>query len=469
MLQRWMTGLGLLLLLCATELLAASDIQNVRMWHDNDSRKTRLVFDMSAPVKYSLSQQGQPQRVVLDLEDARLRTSFQSLNLSKTPIRHITTTRRSGGGLRVELELNAAVTPNSFSLKPNGTYRHHRLVLDLKDRPQSRSELVAPAPVVSKVQAPVVRPATPSRVIPPPRSGQRDVVIAIDPGHGGKDPGALGPNGIREKDVVLKIAQELQRAINRERGFRAELVRSSDEFVDLRRRPQIAREMGADLFVSIHADAYRTPEASGASVYTLSQSGASSETARWLAASENAAGLISGVHVEDDDLNAVLLDLSMTGSLANSAKVGASVLKSMATVTRLHRRKVERAGFVVLKSPDIPSILVETGFISHPGEARNLATRRHQQALANSIQSGIRRFFLENPPHGTWLAAQRDRLGSRLAAIGSEHVVGDGESLGLIAQRYGVSVSALRRANNLRSDVIRIGQRLDIPQQVATR
>ena len=305
--------------------------------------------------------------------------------------------------------------------------------------------------------------------LPPPApmpSGKRAIVIAIDAGHGGEDPGALGPKGAREKHVTLAIAKELQRQINAERGYRAELVRTGDYFIPLRKRTVIARKKGADLFVSIHADAAPRAAAFGASVYALSDRGATSETARWLADSENQSDLIGGagnVSLDDKDkmLAGVLLDLSMTASLSSSLNVGQKVLSNMGRITPLHKRRVEQAGFMVLKSPDIPSILVETGFISNPNEAAKLATLSHQQSLARSIQSGIRQFFQQNPPPGTYVAWLRDS--GKIAPGPREHVVSSGESLALIAQRYQVGLAVLRSANNLRSDTIKVGQTLNIP------
>ena len=265
---------------------------------------------------------------------------------------------------------------------------------------------------------------------------------------------------------MLKIAQELQRQINAEKGFRAELVRTGDYFIPLRRRTDIARKKGADLFVSIHADAAPRAAAFGASVFALSDSGATSETARWLADSENRSDLIGGagnVKLDDKDamLAGVLLDLSMTASLSSSLDVGQKVLSNMGRITPLHKKRVEQAGFMVLKSPDMPSILVETGFISNPNESTKLANRSHQQALARSIHSGIRQFFQQNPPPGSYVAWLRDS--GKLAIGPREHVVRSGESVSLLAQRYQISPAQLRSANNLKSDALKIGQILTVP------
>lgn len=278
--------------------------------------------------------------------------------------------------------------------------------------------------------------------------------------------GAVAGQGQYEKHVTLAISKELQRQINAEKGFRAELVRTGDYFIPLRKRTEIARKKGADLFVSIHADAAPRASAFGASVYALSERGATSETARWLADAENQSDLIGGagnVSLDDKDkmLAGVLLDLSMTASLSSSLNVGQKVLSNMGGITPLHKRRVEQAGFMVLKSPDIPSILVETGFISNPNEAKKLHSASHQQALARSITTGVKQFFHENPPPGTYVAWLRDE--GKIAAGPREHVVARGESLALIAQRYQISLASLRNANKLNGDVIKVGQTLQIP------
>ena len=462
-----------LLLAISVDALAASEVRSVRLWRAPDN--TRLVFDLSGPVQHSLFILTAPDRIVLDLKGAQLATNLAQLSLANTPITSVRSAQRSADELRLVIDLSAAVTPKSFSLAPNQQYGN-RLVVDLFDAdegptPAVTAPIVAPAPAVP---VPAVAPVQPvaqivqPRPLPPAASsaGRRDVVIAIDAGHGGEDPGALGPNGARERHVVLAISKELQRQLNAEKGFRAELVRTGDYFIPLRRRTEIARKKGADLFVSIHADAAPRSSAFGASVYALSDRGATSETARWLADSENQSDLIGGtgnVSLDDKDrmLAGVLLDLSMTASLSSSLNVGQKVLVNMGRVTPLHKKRVEQAGFMVLKSPDIPSILVETGFISNPKESGKLATQAHQQALARSITSGVRQFFQQNPPPGTYLAWQRD---SGKTPVGPrDHVVSSGESLSMIAARYQVSLSALRSANRLRSDTVKVGQVLSIP------
>ncbi|MDG9756860.1 N-acetylmuramoyl-L-alanine amidase [Pseudomonas sediminis] len=457
------TAVGVLLAALAAEALAASDIRSVRLWRAPDN--TRLVFDLSGPVQHSVFTLAAPDRIVIDVTGAKLATNLEQLSLANTPITGVRSAQRSADDLRVVIDLSAPVSPKSFTLAPNQQYGH-RLVVDLFDQGSAPPATQTPSIATSEPPVPVTPTQPPPKLTPVP-NGKRDIVVAIDAGHGGEDPGALSPvKGQYEKNVTLAISKELQRQINAEKGFRAELVRTGDYFIPLRKRTEIARKKGADLFVSIHADAAPRSSAFGASVYALSERGATSETARWLADAENQSDLIGGagnVSLDDKDkmLAGVLLDLSMTASLSSSLNVGQKVLSNMGGITPLHKRRVEQAGFMVLKSPDIPSILVETGFISNPNEAKKLHTASHQQALARSITSGVRQFFHENPPPGTYVAWLRDE--GKIAAGPREHVVARGESLALIAQRYQISLASLRSANKLNGDVIKVGQTLQIP------
>ncbi|MDR8013007.1 N-acetylmuramoyl-L-alanine amidase [Ectopseudomonas guguanensis] len=457
------TAVGVLLAALAAEALAASDVRGVRLWRAPDN--TRLVFDLSGPVQHSVFTLAAPDRIVIDVTGAKLATSLDQLSLANTPITGVRSAQRSAEELRVVIDLSAPVSPKSFTLAPNQQYGH-RLVVDLFDQGSAPPAAQTPSVAASAPPVPVTPTQPPPKLTPVP-NGKRDIVVAIDAGHGGEDPGALSPvKGQYEKNVTLAIARELQRQINAEKGFRGELVRTGDYFIPLRKRTEIARKKGADLFVSIHADAAPRSSAFGASVYALSERGATSETARWLADAENQSDLIGGagnVSLDDKDkmLAGVLLDLSMTASLSSSLNVGQKVLSNMGNITPLHKRRVEQAGFMVLKSPDIPSILVETGFISNPNEAKKLHTASHQQALARSITTGVKQFFHENPPPGTYVAWLRDE--GKIAAGPREHVVASGESLALIAQRYQISLAALRSANKLNGDVIKVGQTLQIP------
>ncbi|AZC28562.1 N-acetylmuramoyl-L-alanine amidase [Pseudomonas chlororaphis] len=453
---------GLLLTALAVDALAATQVRSVRLWRAPDN--TRLVFDLSGPVQHSVFTLTAPDRLVIDINGATLGGPL-NVSTANTPITAMRSAQRTPSDLRVVVDLKKAVTPKSFTLAPNAQYGN-RLVVDLFDNPADAAPTPPPAPNVATVPAVPVTPAKPEIKLPPAPAGKRDIVVVIDAGHGGEDPGASGSRGQHEKDVVLAIARELQRQINGLKGFRAELTRTGDYFIPLRGRTEIARKKGADLFVSIHADAAPSSAAFGASVFALSDRGATSETARWLADSENRSDLIGGagnVSLDDKDrmLAGVLLDLSMTASLTSSLNVGQKVLSNIGRVTPLHKQRVEQAGFMVLKSPDIPSILVETGFISNANEASKLATTSHQQALARSISSGVRQFFQQNPPPGTYIAWLRDS--GKIAQGPRDHRVSPGETLAMIAVRYQVSAATLRSANNLSSDELKIGQTLTIP------
>jgi len=290
------------------------------------------------------------------------------------------------------------------------------------------------------------------RSAPRSPSKLRDLIIAIDAGHGGEDPGTIGRKGTREKDVVLAIAKELNQQIQNAHGMRPVMVRRGDYYVGLRRRMKIAREHRADLFVSIHADSFKDPRVRGSSVYVLSRNGASSEAARWLAEQENAADLVGGVSLDDKDdlLASVLLDLSQTATLSASTDVGTNVLKQLGTTGKTHKRRVQRAGFMVLKSPDIPSILVETAFLSNPSEEKRLRNRAQQRKIAKAMVAGVKGYFKHNAPPGTRLA-------------GRSHTIARGDTLGAIAGYYGVSLRDLRKANALKGSDIKIGQVLEIP------
>ncbi len=429
--------------LVATTLQAAEEIRNVRAWLAPDN--TRLVFDLSGPVEHKLFTLSNPGRVVIDIEQASLKTSLDKLGLEKSPVESIRYSQR-GEGLRIVLDLKDRVRPKSFDLKPNEQYGH-RLVVDLEMREQA---------VVTKTVVPV-----------PGEGGKRDIVVMIDAGHGGEDPGAIGPGGVREKDVVLAIAKKLKAMIDSRKGYRAVLTRTGDYYISLRGRTGKARQSNADLFVSIHADAFKDPRARGASVWVLSGRGASSEMGRWLAKRENSADLIGGVGSlslddKDDVLASVLLDMSMNASRKDSHQVASRIHGNMDRFARMHKKHVEQAGFVVLKSPDIPSILVETGFISNPGEARKLRTSGYQKQMAEAIYRGIVDHFWEKPPTATYIAWQK-QSGKALAGGERMYKVVSGDTLSVIAQRNGVSLQQLRSANKLSGDRIRVGQVLRIP------
>lgn len=443
--------IGILLLLITFNAFAETTIKGVRLWRAPDN--TRIVFDLTGPVKHNMFTLSSPERIIIDISNITLTTSLDELNLKDTPINSVRSSAQGSKDIRLVFDLSTKVTPKVFTLPPNEPYGN-RLVVDLYDNVSSPSTTTKTETVTTTTAT------TPS----PPVNRSRNIIIAIDPGHGGEDPGAIGSGGRKEKDLVLQIAKELQTELNQQNGFKAELTRKTDYFIPLRQRPQIARKMGADLFISIHADAAPKAAAYGASVFAISDRGATSETARWLADTENRSDLIGGagsvsLDGKDQVLAGVLLDLSMTAVMSSSLDVGQKVLDNMGKTTALHKKRVEQAGFVVLKSPDIPSILVETGFISNPNEAKKLATKSHQQALAKAIRTGVVNYFQKNPPPGTYL--DQLRHGGQIAS--STHKVAKGDTLGAIAVRYGVKLTDLKKANNLTNDNIRIGQTLKIP------
>ncbi|HET9483327.1 MAG TPA: N-acetylmuramoyl-L-alanine amidase, partial [Xanthomonadales bacterium] len=410
------------------------EVRAMRVW--DSPEYTRAVFDVGASTEYKLFALDNPDRLVLDIPGGTLAKAFARAK-AKGTITGVRTGRPAPGQLRIVFDLGKRVRPKSFLLPPAEQFGH-RLVIDLYPKAGSAPQVVKSAEN-------------------PPGDGARRVIVAIDAGHGGEDPGALGATGTQEKRVTLEIARALAKAIDAEPGMKAVLVRDGDYLVSLKRRYQKAREEKADLFVSIHADAFSKRSASGSSVYMLSQRGATSEAARWLADKENRADLVGGVSLDykDDSLSAVLLDLSQGATLASSDAVANQVLKSLSRVGKVHSRSVQRANFVVLRSPDVPSILVETAFISNPDEEKRLRDASHQARLASAILDGIRNYFHAAPPPGTWIAANR--------ITPREHVVSRGESLSMIAQRHGITVAALRAANRKNGDVVRIGEVLRIP------
>ena len=370
--------------------VSATQIRNARLWRSDD--KLRLVFDLSGPVHYKTFSLSAPERLIIDLSGANLTGDFSQLSLADTAIRSIRSGHYGLGNARIVLDLSGPVQLNSFLLPPQEG-QGHRLVLDLKT--------VASLPV-----------AVPSEAIQDTTHPKRDIIVVVDPGHGGKDPGAVGAKGEREKDVVLSIAQLLAKRLKREKGFDVKLVRNDDFFVPLRKRVEIARKHNADMFISVHADAAPRLTASGASVYCLSEGGATSATARFMAQRENGADLLGAtrlLNLKDKDpmLAGVILDMSMNATLAASLQLGSAVLGSLAGITTLHQKRVEQAGFAVLKSPDVPSILVETGFISNARDSQRLVTARHQQAVADGLFEGLQRYFQKNPPANSYIAWQQ--------------------------------------------------------------
>ncbi len=438
-------GFAAAVIMCmAVQVFAKTTVSHARIWPAPDH--TRLVFDISGDVSYKTFMLTKPERLVVDIANAQLKADLRHLDFKGSPVISIRTGPRNKDDLRVVLDLSRSVSPNAFQLPPRGQYGH-RLVIDMRDKKSSDSQRLRVKKTVTD------------------HKSRRDIVVFIDPGHGGEDPGAIGSSGVREKSVVLAIARKLKAQISRQPGYRGVLTRDGDYYVGLRQRTELARKGGADIFVSVHADAFHKPGAKGASVFALSERGATSETARWLAASENRADLVGGVaglslEGRDTVLAGVLLDLLMTASLKASLDVGREVLGSVSSVGELHKKKVEQAGFVVLKSPDIPSILVETGFISNPVEARRLKSKRYQKQIAGAIKRGIVKYFNRNPPPDTLLAWQQE-VATRSAVV--RYKIKRGDTLSEIARENRTTVSRIRQYNGLSTNSIRIGQVIQIP------
>ncbi len=447
------------------------------------AEQTRLVLDLSGPVTHQVFPLEGPDRVVLDLADAALTGKLPAATEGDLNLIGIRSGVRDGNDLRIVLDLKRPVRVKSAPLAPDADHGH-RLVVDLIPKAASPSGGGRGGPTGSRSAA--------SGKTPGPARGRgggaRDLVVAIDAGHGGADPGAIGARGTREKELTLSIARRLAALVAKEPGMRPLMIRDRDVFVSLRDRVLKARKHQADIFISIHADAFENPRAQGSSVFTLSRGGATSEAAKWLADKENSADLIGGVDLgaSDDLLATVLLDMAQNATLEHSVQAADAVLKNLGRLGATHKAEVQKAGFVVLKSPDIPSLLVETAFVSNPDEEARLTNAAHQQRLAEAILGGIKRYFeryrpqtagraavvdapptVESAPRATASASESAVYAAAAPAPGGaggrQHVIGAGDTLALIAQRYGVSLTSLRTANNLNGDLIRAGQVLTIP------
>ena len=414
----------------------AAEVAGVRLWTAPDH--TRLVFDTNGPAEHKVFVLDGPDRLVIDFAGASIAEGFSGAGIEDRHLSGLRHAPRPDGGLRVVLDLKQPIRPKTFLLKPNAGYGH-RVVVDLYPAEATRT------PRVAKSAEDI--------------GEARDIVVAVDAGHGGDDPGASGSKfRTDEKLITLQIAERVKRLIDAQPGMRAVLTRTGDYYVGLRKRMALARQHRADLFVSIHADAFRDKRVRGASVYVLSQRGASSEAARWLAEKENSSDLVGGVSLDDKDdvLASVLLDLSQSATQHASLSAAAKVYAELRQVGKTHGRRVQQAGFLVLKSPDIPSMLVETGFISNPVEETSLRDPEYQERMAKAVTAGVLRFFNEAPPPGTLLAERQKTT--------VKHVIAKGDTLSEIADRYRVSVATLRRENDIRSDnLIRVGQVLVIP------
>lgn len=429
----------LMILSISVGFAAPTKIKTLRISSTDDY--TRLVFDVSVIPGYKVFLLKKPERLVVDFTDAYIEKKLDQPATKHTLLSGLRTAQRNKKDLRVVIDLKSPSAPKSFVLKASGKYGP-RIVIDL--------------PVQRKKTVTKIKPFQQPKAIKTIGRPVKPFVVAVDAGHGGKDEGAKGKKGTLEKQVVFQIASKLTALINKQPGMQAIMVRKGDYYVSLRERMNIARKANADLFVSVHADAFKNPKVTGASVYTLSRRGATSEAARWLAKHENAADLIGGVSLDDkgDVLASVLLDLSQTASQDISQLVAREVLKNFGNIGNVHSHKVQKAGFMVLKSPDIPSILVETAFISNPQEERRLKSSKYQLEMAQAIQKGILAYAKNYT-----LAFQAGNINDA-----SVHKISRGETLLGIALQYGVTLDQLKKANTIaKSDQIKIGQLLSIP------
>jgi N-acetylmuramoyl-L-alanine amidase len=428
----------------------AATIVAVRVWPAEDYTRVTLESDQALNARHQLLQN--PPRLLIDVDglslDLGLRDLVGKVQANDPYIAGVRVGQNAPRVVRLVLDLKQPVAPQQFTLEPVAAYRH-RLVFDLypmqehdpllalirekeaADKQAARSMQDALGEFIARVNKPPLPTTVPAAPLPGPLAGasaaaasaplqtkapppepeppsaamqqriDRLIIVALDPGHGGEDPGAVGPSGLREKDVVLQIALQLRDKLNGLPNLRVMMTRDADFFVPLHERVRKARRVQADLFVSIHADAFMRPEARGASVFALSQGGASSAAARWMAQRENAADRVGGINVatvKDEQVMRAMLDMSTAAQIKDSLKLGGEVLGPLGRVGRLHKRQVEQAGFAVLKAPDVPSILVETAFISNPEEEARLRDADYQAQLVDALTTGIRRYFAKNPP-----------------------------------------------------------------------
>ena len=427
-----------LLLLPLSALAAPVEIRGARLWIAPD--QTQLVIDADAPIEHKIFPVSAPDRLIIDIPEGRVTGKLPLAEPEDRLVKGVRSGVLANGQLRIVIDLKQGVRAKSFVLEPNERYGH-RLVVDM-------------APKVGGLPAAGSSPATAK----PAANGPRDLIVAIDAGHGGEDPGAIGVNGTPEKDITLAIARKLANLINRETGMRAHLVRDGDYYLGLYKRIELGRQYDADLFVSIHADAnQQDQDASGSSVFVLSKDGATSTQAKWLADKENNADRIGGVNAVDKapELSKLLWEMSKSGTLEFSNLAAQAVLANLSQVGVVHHGKVQKAGFAVLKAPDIPSMLVETAFITNPEEEKRLNSPDYQAKLACALMAGIKEYFANHPPPGTRWASKGG---------GRQHVIGKGDTLGRIAKQYAVSVSSLRSLNRLEDGSLRVGQVLIIPE-----
>ncbi|PQJ53082.1 N-acetylmuramoyl-L-alanine amidase [Psychrosphaera saromensis] len=417
----------------STPAIAAKTVKNVRVWPSPDS--TRVVLDLTQSIEYSYFMLSNPERLVLDLKGTGINANLSNLAESSDILKNIRSATKHKTDSRLVFDLSQKIEPIIFALKPTAPYGN-RLVIDLMDTKAKVAE------TKKKIES------------------DRNIIIAIDAGHGGEDPGSIGSHGNYEKRVTYAIAKKLEKLITKQPGLTAVMTRTGDYYVSLHGRTEKARKANADLLISIHADAYTSPKPAGAAVWTLSPRRANSEIGKWLEKKEKHSELLGGAGeaikstTTEKYLARTLLDMSMDHSMDQGYLIAKEILGELKGITQLHKRTPQSASFGVLKSPDIPSILVETGFISNPKEEKLLTNNWFQNKMAHSIFNAVDSYYRKNPPDGSYFAKYKNL----------KHKVKSGESLSLVAQNYKVTVSKIKEANNLRNNSIKVGQVLSIPQ-----
>lgn len=445
---RLITFVCLMLTLAGPVVATPNPIGSVRVAPAAD--RTRVVVDLSADTAFTYFSLHNPERLVIDLQNTSDDQDLSVQGDTGSLVRRVRySTPKNSQSARLVIDLTRQADPNLFTIAPSGGYGH-RLVIDLNDSQPGTATASAAGNTAETV-----------RMDSASNQRDRDIIVAIDAGHGGNDPGSIGPSGTYEKHITLSIARKLAALFDAEPGMRSVLVRDGDYYIYPTKRPEIARKKKADLLISIHADAFSQPEPRGGSVWVLSMRRADSELGRWLEKTEQHSELLGGAaevisdNASERYLAETIIGLSMDHSMSASYDLSKKVIGEMKQVTRLHKRSPQAASFAVLTAPDIPSILVEVGFISNPQEEKNLLWETYRERLARSMFNATKSYFKQVPPDGTLWASQRDR--------NRTHRVQSGESLSLLAQRYNVKVSSIKEANNLRNDVVRIGQVLTIP------
>ncbi|MDV7105690.1 N-acetylmuramoyl-L-alanine amidase [Vibrio sp. TH_r3] len=440
-----------ILILFSINSVNANELESLRVWPSPD--ETRVVIDLTSEVDYSYFTLSSPNRLVIDLKNTELNAKLPiDVNDSKILSKIRSSGAPSKGTYRLVFVLKEKVTAKLFKLKPTpGGQYGHRLVVDLPHSSKSSVE----TPVI-KNTSPTTSPSKDASQF----SGNADIVVAIDAGHGGEDPGSIGPSKKYEKHATLSISQKIAQQLNSVAGIKAVLTRNGDYFVNLNKRSDIARRSKAHLLVSVHADSFSSPKPRGGSVFVLNTRRANTEISRWVEKHEQQSELLGGAgqvlakNQADKNVSQTLLDLQFSHSQKEGYKVATNILAEMGKIIRLHKKQPVHASLAVLKSPDIPSVLVETGFISNPTEEKLLFQTSHQDKLARALTKAIVQYFEQNPPEGTLFAQKK---------TAHKHKVVKGDSLSVIAQRYGLTTQAIMKANNLKSSGLKIGQVLVIP------